>query len=109
MIEDTLEYAQANNVIVVCAANRNQFGDIVLGPRHFDETMRRHIKLLAIRDVGELIDSVSAYIWEQGFIDQWGRFMTREVAMVWATQNIQVNVHSDRCIISDKLYSENLY
>ncbi len=105
MKEGTLEYAQAHKVIVVCAANRNQYGDIVLGARHFDMTMHSHICILAIATGHEVED----FIWEQGFIDQWGRFMTREEAMVWALKNGQVNRYDDRSPVHEKLYSENLY
>jgi len=49
--------------MVVCAAILVK-GSIHIGPRHFDQTMIRHMVSL-----GEIP--------EQGFIDQWGVFMTR--------------------------------
>jgi hypothetical protein len=69
---------------VVCAANRlvemwmgltpGRATYIVCGPRHFDPTMRAQI---ALRPEGKDVWARS----EQGFIDQWGTFMTREEAM----------------------------
>ena len=84
---------------VVCAGCRNKAGVIVCGPRHLDSTMRA---LFALTGGSE------AWIGcEQGFVDQHGKFLTREEAHIIATEN---NQFFRRCG-GDKetLYSENLY
>ena len=59
--------------VVVCAACRN--GDIIIaGARHFDQLMR--LLILAL-DKSKLENKE----WEQGFIDQFGDFLTRQEAM----------------------------
>ncbi len=86
--------------IVVCAAIRNSYGLIICGPRHFDETMHR---LLSVSETsgGDWADA------EQGFIDQYGTFLTREEAWIVAEKagQIKYRVGGD----GKKLYSENLY
>lgn len=83
--------------LVVCAANRLKFtGEMAIGPRHYDETMRGNMHG---SDWGDPV--------EQGFIDQWGKFMTREEAHAVATAAGQIRF---RCGGDDgKLFSENLY
>jgi hypothetical protein len=84
---------------VVCAAMRNKEGLIVCGARHYDTVMRALIPELGGR---------KAWIGaEQGFIDQFGVFLTREEAHVIATEQEQIR---RRCG-GDKetLFSENLY
>jgi len=85
---------------VVCAANRlKENGLIVCAPRHGDIIMRTAMKALGYHKLdGD---------WEQGFVDQWGTWMSREEALevAWdAGQRIC------RCGGDDiRLYSENLY
>lgn len=84
---------------VVCAANRDKkSGLIVCGARHYDTVMQPQIVLLGCTQFGDM---------EQGFIDQWGVFMTREEAWVVAEAANQIirRVGGD----GKKLYSENLY
>jgi len=87
--------------LVVCAANRRRLdGLVVCGARHFDSIMHA-----AMKAIGEYPES-----WrdsEQGFIDQFGIFLTREEALVVALNKNQIrrNCGGD----SSKLYSENLY
>ena len=84
---------------VVCSALLNKDGRIVLGPRHFDETMMKQIK-----------DRPGANSWrdaDQGFIDQFGVYLTREEAWEIAIAENQVlrRVGGD----NPSLFSENLY
>lgn len=84
---------------VVCAAHRHrETGNVITGVRHFDNFIRQQI---AIR--GD-----SHVEWhEQGFVDQFGQFLTREEALALATKNGQIY---RRCGGDEKrLYSENLY
>lgn len=88
---------------IVCAANRNKDGVIILGVRHWDSNMRNHAKLVC----GEYIHGSE---WEQGFIDQHSTFYTREEAWIIAFKAGQV---IRRCGSDDinggHLFSENLY
>lgn len=90
---------------VVCAANRILLPvkgtyAMVIGPRHYDPTMRAQI--------ASTIGGAAAWrVAEQGFIDQWGTFMTREEALAVALAAGQ-RIH--RCGGDEtRLYSENLY
>ena len=81
---------------IVCAAMRKE-GYIICGARHFDSIMRAAIKKFNDKPAG----------WEQGFIDQFGVFLTREEAFVIAEANGQIRqrVGGD----NGRLFSENLY
>lgn len=85
---------------VVCAANRNLLnGRIICGARHYDNIMHDQINASEGRE-GWLGS-------EQGFIDQFGTFLTREEAHAIATNNGQIR---RRCGgDATKLFSENLY
>ena len=83
---------------VVCAANRWKDGTIVLGIRHFCPMMRAQINSMEYTPVGGS---------EQGFVDQWGNFMTRDEALSVVKMNEQpLKRPWDEF---DTLYSENLY
>ena len=92
---------------VVCAAVRdNSDGLIICGPRHFDSAMHQVIGLLD--DVS--IAGVPPRQWEnteQGFVDQFGVFMTREEA--WAVASAANQIYRRCGGDGEKLYSENLY
>lgn len=92
---------------VVCAACR--YGElIVCGARHFDKVM--HSQLRQMREDKLFAFEVAGRA-EQGFIDQYGVFMTREEAFEVAKAAGQLNVrrlktpHPD----STELFSEDLY
>jgi hypothetical protein len=85
--------------VVVCAALKNKEGLIVCGARHYDAVMH-----------AQIINSY--YVWdkdaaEQGFIDQYGVFMSREEAckVAWYEGQIVRRCDGDE----GKLFSENLY
>lgn len=85
---------------VVCAANLYEDGLMLIGARHWDTQMH-----LQADRIGFVRKEHGAE--QQGFIDQHGKFMTREEAWVvaWnAGQIIRRCGGDDRC-----LYSENLY
>ena len=86
---------------VVCAALLFPDGTIVCGPRHFDETMRRLIKR-ALLDI-----HADHGACEQGFVDQRGEYMSRQIAWTVAEEAGQIirRVGGD----GHALYSENLY
>jgi hypothetical protein len=83
---------------VVCAANLCADGTILCGPRHWDSVMRRQADAIGWDDRRTA---------EQGFIDQWGNFMTREEARFVAVKNGQVS--EDDLLDENELYSEDLY
>lgn len=86
--------------VVVCAANRSLTGKIVCGARHWDSAMRSMT----------VVDKNLPPEWrgaEQGFIDQYGQFLTREEAYIIAEKAGQIKygpAHSE-----GTLYSEDLY
>lgn len=86
---------------VVCAANR-YCAVVVTSARHGDALMHQQMALLS-----PLIQPKCFSMWEQGFIDQWGVFMTREEAWGVAKKASQIRkrVGGD----DKRLYSENLY
>jgi len=83
---------------VVCAAIRHRdTGHIICSARHFDPLMHQQIKA-----IGGKWNTA-----EQGFIDQFGTFLTREKAHFIATKRGQI---FRRCGgDDDMLFSENLY
>lgn len=104
--------------VVVCAANR--YSDnvedcvshydkrlaniIILGARHFDERMHEQIRAYIL--AGYQFNPAN---WEQGFIDQYGVFMTREEALKVATEAGQINVRRWKTNPIHLLFSEDLY
>ena len=79
---------------------------IILGPRHWDMTMRRARESLK--------DSISKYmnpssLWEEGFIDQFGKFYNRVEAMEIVKENEQLFDYNRNGHQNDKLYSEGIY
>ena len=82
---------------IVCAANRMPDGTILVGARHWDGLMRDQADKMGFKGGNE----------EQGFIDQFGTFHTREEAKKIVESNGQ---HLKRPTDTyDTLYSENLY
>jgi len=87
---------------VVCAAMLSPDQNVlVVGARHGDAVMRRQL---------EAFKTANYHRWQEGFIDQWGAFMTRKEA--WAVAEAQGQVLF-RCggDGADRfgLFSENLY
>ena len=85
---------------VVCAANKyHPCGTIVLGIRHYCPLMRQSVKALGV----PLRDE------EQGFVDQWGNFMSREEAWFVLETNERGRINKDRNGCKGTLYSKGLY
>lgn len=99
----------ADNTIrrrVVCAAIRAADGDLLLGIRHYSEDMHRQIEQR--RDGAKFKHRMDE---DQGFVDQWGRWMSRVEAYTVAQHAGQI-VRPDACregLDGWKLYSEGLY
>lgn len=84
---------------IVCAATLMKDGAIVTGIRHYSPEMRAIMK----KAYGEGYHLLVA---QQGFVDNFGKFLSREDAWIIAEKNgqIQYQVSSP-----SELYSENLY
>lgn len=80
---------------IVCAAIKLD-NHIICGARHFDSIMRNTIQALNIKHFHA----------EQGFIDQYCRFYTREEAYKIAVAKGQIRRDHD---ITGRLFSEHLY
>ena len=101
---------------IVCAATKivsNQGKEILLiGPRHWDRTMHLQYGLI---DDSHNIQYRDYEKDEQGFIDQYGLFLTREEAWTIAQENGQIKrrVGGDERVVAGetkyRLFSENLY
>jgi hypothetical protein len=90
---------------IVCAANKDISGMIVLGVRHFDEHMLKVLKLAKL-------PRFSLIGVQQGFIDQRGVFLSREEAWLVAEAAGQIIRRVGGDMSADgvgKLFSENLY
>lgn len=83
---------------VVCAANKNKESDrIICGARHWDNIMR-----------SQKLETETFRGWDQGFINQFGEFLTREEAWEIAVKQKQIR-HLCYDGQTGTLYSENLY
>lgn len=102
------DYWTDNNIekpqqVVVCAACRR--GSITIaGARHFDKVMRSQLEAIS----GDNLHF--GHNWEEGFIDQFGDFLTRGEAMAIALAagqkvDIECGCGGDK----ELLYSEGLY
>lgn len=88
---------------IVCAANRCN-GVILCGARHWDSVMRCQYN--AMPNTVEL--KPNGAMWEQGFIDQFGDFVTRGDALAIVLSNEQT-FNAERNGSKTKLFSEGLY
>lgn len=102
---------------VVAAANRHKpSGLIIAGARHFDKVMRAQIFAIQGFDktaaaLGIWNGMSSSIDWkdlDQGFIDNYGDFLTREEAWYLADHNNQI-INQGLYGRIGYLYSENLY
>lgn len=87
---------------IVCAAvlvEKDGKNVMLCGARHFD-----YVMLSQVNDMGGFDKQI-----EQGFIDKWGHFWSREDAMAQVKKNGQKfnqarNGHSDTTLFSEGLY-----
>jgi hypothetical protein len=85
---------------IVCAANLYNDGTLIIGARHFDRIMHQTMALIPNKEFKKLGH-------QQGFIDKFGDFKTRQEAFLIAKDAGQI---IQRCGGDDgKLFSENLY
>lgn len=108
MVAEQQAYGADKAQRIVCAACRWPDGHVILGIRHFSPDMRLSAALQGY-DVAECR--------EQGFVDQFGTYLTREEAFKIAMQQGQFRAYQSAIttafdiskIKTDKLYSEDLY
>ena len=87
---------------VVCAAIRAEDGELLIGIRHYSADMRSQINA---RNDGEKFYHRNGE--DQGFVDQYGNYMTRAEAFVIASLAGQIiNIDACRGVL---LHSEALY
>lgn len=89
---------------VICAAcHCKTYDTVLISPRHWDSTMHKQLALFP-----EKYKLLTPNQWEQGFVDQFGVFMTRvEAFQVAQTSGQKIN-HTLN--LSDvQLFSEGLY
>jgi len=93
------------NERIVCAANQDQYGYIVLGVRHHDPLMNENI-----RAAHGCYNPIIGDFEEQGFITNRGRFVDRQEAWQIAVREGQI-LHRAGGDDAEggTLYSENLY
>lgn len=85
--------------VVVCAANRHKTGFIICGARHWDMIMHAQAEASGLVDWRDC---------EQGFINQFGEFLTREEALSVVKESGQP-FDQERNVSKTKLFSEGLY
>lgn len=87
---------------IVCAALRAEDGEVLIGIRHYSKDMCVNIDK---RKDGDKFKHRGDK--DQGFVDQWGTFLSREEAYVIAQKNGQLK-YPEACD-REILYSEGLY
>ena len=85
---------------VVCAAIRASDGEILLGIRHYSPDM--HAQIRARPDGAKFYGNCG-----QGFVDQWGNYLSRTEARAVAEKRGQI-VRNHR-LDGPELFSEHLY
>jgi len=105
----TGDYWKDNNIekpqqVIVCAACRR--GEIIIaGARHFDKVM-----LSQIRAIDGGLFAGAGVEFEEGFIDQFGDFLTREEAMnIAIAAGQKVDIEKGCGGFKHMLFSEGLY
>ena len=89
--------------VIVCSAIRSEKGSVVCGPRHYDRTMLNQMNLQVNPE-----DFWHKSGDDQGFVDQFGGYLTREEALVVARAAGQLEgrkKHNPK----NQLCSEDLY
>lgn len=93
---------------IVCAANRFELksgGNLVIpGVRHYSPDMAKVLDQLEDKLVSDHVHGEN-----QGFVDQWGNYFTREEALIIATHAGQINTVREKRAPYDELFSEDLY
>lgn len=102
-----MDYWEKNNLVkpqqvVVCAANRLEDGTILCGARHWDKVMCKQADMMGLSEEKPIRC-------EQGFINQFGEFLTRKESMQVVKENGQPFNKKRNGNQDIELYSEGLY
>lgn len=93
---------------IVCAANRFELktgGTIVIpGTRHYSRDMAEVLDLIRDQLAKDHVTGDN-----QGFVDQWGEYFTREEAVIIAEYAGQLNTVRPKSGPKNELFSEDLY
>ena len=108
--------------VIVCSANQLPNGNLLLGIRHWDAQMRLQFRAIYGKKgySKKLLDRLVRFLQgrpepmfgtdiEQGFVDQFARFYSREEAMLLARQNDQIIVPDYQMLSLTALHSEDLW
>ena len=91
---------------IVSAANRYELlsGETIVVPcvRHYSKEHHIILDHLPLK-TNHVVDD------NQGFIDQYSNYWTREEALIIATKAGQINTIREKSFPKDKLFSEDLY
>ena len=94
--------------VIVCAANRFKLKDggelVIPGTRLYSKDMA-----LVLDQMRDKVVSEQVYGDDQGFLDQWGNYLTRKEALIVATHAGQINTRRQKGGPADTLFSEDLY
>ena len=88
---------------IVCAAIRAKNGDVIVGIRHYSQDMHYQIRN---RPDGHRFENRHGD--DQGFVNTWGEYLTREQALIVAKHNGQI-FRETPFVLQGKLDSEALY
>ena len=88
---------------IVCAAIRAENGDVIVGIRHYSQDMHYQIRN---RPDGKRFEN--RFGDDQGFVNTWGEYLTREEAYIVAKANEQI-IRPEGSHDGKTLYSECLY
>lgn len=93
---------------IVCAANRFELKEggtlIIPGARHYSKDMAAVLDQVRDKLVKDHVHGE-----DQGFIDQWGNYFTREEAVIIAEHSGQLNRWRKKGGPTNELFSEDLY
>lgn len=92
---------------VLCSANELPDGTLLLGARHWDDMMHTQMNTYLAANQIQREEVVLEGV-KQGFVDQWGNFLTREAAWLVAEARGQIRFKGPGFSGPD-LYSENLW
>lgn len=94
-----------NQPVIVCAAIRDSENFIITGARHFDMIMHNQLAMY------NAFNNAPNKKWEQGFIDQFGKFHNRKEAMQIVKNGKQRFMFDAERNgnPADELFSEGLY
>ena len=107
-----MDYWEENGItkpaqVVVCAACK-YLSITLCGARHWDKVMRKQLEVINVRGKDGNFKHLKGTDFEEGFIDQFGDFLTRKEAWDLTGETRQI-INIERNGSDIELYSEGLY